>query len=163
VHGYRSVRLLREVIVDGPYLSTAYVATRPAVMRLGRWPATHFTFEFETHIHGLGYSLVDVHVRGFGIRGRMWVLPAPIDAQRISLHLAASCDSSDADVHPWLRRLPRRLRAAAFGRILLLGLVTDARRDFAIWQHKRYVHPPALAEGDGPIGKYRSWAAQFYA
>ena len=66
------------------------------------------------------------------------------------------------DVHPWLRPIPRHLRSAAVGRGLLTGLVVDAKQDFAIWQHKRYVHPPALAQGDGPIGKYRTWAAQFY-
>jgi len=31
-----------------------------------------------------------------------------------------------------------------------------------VWQHKRYVQPPILAEGDGPAGKYRQWARQFY-
>src|SRR6185369_12208491 len=103
------------------------------------------------------------HVRGFDIRARLWVLPAPIDGHRISLHLAASGDGSRDDVHPWLRRIPRPLRSAAVGLGLLAGLVVDAKQDFAIWQHKRYVHPPALALGDGPIGKYRTWAAQFYA
>ena len=42
------------------------------------------------------------------------------------------------------------------------SLVHDARQDFAIWQHKRYLSAPALAAGDGPIGKYRAWARQFY-
>ena len=31
-----------------------------------------------------------------------------------------------------------------------------------IWTHKRYVHPPALSKGDGPVGLYRRWARQFY-
>lgn len=161
VHGYRSVRMLRDAVVDGPYLSTAYASHR-TVPLLSRVSDIHFDFEFETHIHGLGYSMVDVRVRGFDIRARLWVLPAPIDDERITLHLAASGDGSGDGIHPWLRPIPRRLRAAAIGRGLLLGLVADARQDFAIWQHKRYVAPPALALGDGPIGKYRTWAAQFY-
>ena len=161
VHGYREVRMLRDVITDGPYLSTAYTSHR-TVPLLSRWSQVHFDFDFETHIHGLGYSQVDVRVRGFDIRARLWVLPAPIDAQRLCLHLAASGDGSGNDVHRLLRWIPRRLRATGVGLGLLLGLVVDARQDFAIWQHKRYVHPPALALGDGPIGKYRTWAAQFY-
>lgn len=161
VHGYREVRMLRDPITDGPYLSTAYTSHRQVPL-LSRVADVHFDFDFETHIHGLGYSQVDVRVRGLDVRARLWVLPAPIDGRRLCLHLAASGDGSGDDVHRWLRAIPRRLRAAAVGRGVLLGLVADARQDFAIWQHKRYVHPPALAQGDGPIGRYRTWAAQFY-
>jgi len=162
VHGYRSVRMQRDVVTDGPYLSTAYTARRAAPL-LGRLsPALEVDFEFETHIHGLGYSQVDVLVRGFDVRARMWVLPAPIDAERISLYLAASGDGSADAAHAWLRPIPGRLRAALIGRGLLAALAADARQDFDIWQNKRYLHPPALAQGDGPIGKYRTWATRFY-
>jgi len=161
VHGYREVRMLREPVTDGPYLSTAFAAQRPIPLLTRWWGALRFHFEFETHIHGLGYSLVEVRVRGFDIRARLWVLPMPIDGERIALYLAVSGDGSDG-VHPALRPLPRALRAAAIGRGILLGLAVDAQQDFDIWQNKRYVHPPALAQGDGPIGKYRAWAAQFY-
>ncbi|MDX2170454.1 MAG: Rieske 2Fe-2S domain-containing protein [Deltaproteobacteria bacterium] len=159
VHGYRDVRMLRDVIVDGPYLSTSYAAFRPMPL-IGRW--VEFDFQFETRIHGLGYSMVEVTVRGFDIRARLWVLPSPIDGERIQLYLAASGSGRD-DVHRLLRLLPARLRANAVGIGLLVALAYDAQQDFDIWQHKRYVHPPALALGDGPIGKYRTWAAQFYA
>jgi nitrite reductase/ring-hydroxylating ferredoxin subunit len=162
VHGYRSMRMLRDVVTDGPYLSTAFTARRSAPL-IGRLSsALHVDFEFETHIHGLGYSLVEVRVRGLGIRARLWVLPTPIDAERIALYLAASGDGSAAELHPALRPVPRRLRAALIGRGMLTAFAYDAQQDFAIWQHKRYVHPPALAHGDGPIGKYRTWAARFY-
>jgi hypothetical protein len=40
--------------------------------------------------------------------------------------------------------------------------VHDVKQDFHIWQNKRYVHPPQLAVGDGPIGAYRRWCKQFY-
>lgn len=161
VHGYRAVQLEGDVVIDGAYLSTAYTAQRPAPL-VGRWwQGLHFDFRFETHIHGLGYSLVEVRVHGFDIRARLWVLPVPVAPGRLSLTLAASGDGG-GDVHPALQPVPRRLRAALIGRGLLLALATDARQDFAIWEHKRYVHPPALALGDGPIGRYRTWATQFY-
>jgi phenylpropionate dioxygenase-like ring-hydroxylating dioxygenase large terminal subunit len=161
VHGYRTVRMLRDVVIDGAHLSTAYAAQRPVPL-LGRWwSAARFDFEFETHIYGLGYSMVDVRVHGFDLRARLWVLPTPIDADRIALRLAASGHGGPA-VHPALRPLPPAARSRLIARGLLTALAVDARQDFAIWQHKRYVHPPALAAGDGPIGKYRSWAARFY-
>ncbi len=35
--------------------------------------------------------------------------------------------------------------------------------DLRIWEHKVYIDPPALCDGDGPIGKLRKWYRQFYA
>ena len=40
--------------------------------------------------------------------------------------------------------------------------IGDVRQDWEIWERKVYVHPPALAAGDGPIGQYRQWCKQFY-
>jgi nitrite reductase/ring-hydroxylating ferredoxin subunit len=158
VHGYRGVAMQRELQVDGPYLSTCFTAQR-AMPLVGH--RVQFHFHFETRIYGLGYSMVEVHVRGFDLRARLWVLPSPIDGERIALYLAAS-GSDDDGIHPWLRLLPRALRANLIGRGMLFALAHDAGQDFDVWHHKRYVHPPALAHGDGPIGKYRAWAAQFY-
>ena len=31
-----------------------------------------------------------------------------------------------------------------------------------IWEHKVYRDRPTLVAGDGPIGVFRKWAAQFY-
>ena len=42
------------------------------------------------------------------------------------------------------------------------GFMHDVGQDFNIWQNKEYVHPPALAKGDGPVGQYRVWCKQFY-
>lgn len=159
VHGYESVRLVRDVVVDGPYLSTRYLARRPAPLLGRRWM---LEFEFETHIHGLGYSLVDLHVRNLEIRARIWVLPTPIDADRMALRLAASGDGTSGATVAWLRAVPPRLRGYLIARGLLEALAYDAGQDFEIWRNGAYVHPPALAQGDGPIGRYRSWAARFY-
>lgn len=160
VHGYTAVRMLRDVRIDGAYLSTAYTARRRAPL-VGRW--WPLDFDFETHIHGLGHSRVDVWVRGLDIRARLWVLPTPMDPERTALFLAASGEGRSGEGHRWLRLIPEKLRGALIARALLAGLVYDGRQDFAIWKNGCYVHPPALAHGDGPIGKYRAWAATFYA
>lgn len=163
VHKYQDVHELRELILDGPYLSTAYAVKRPA-------PLVHHLnknwllgFEFETQIYGLGYSLVLVKVPSLRLDGRLWVLPTSIDSERIVLTLAVSIRRTpSSQAHPFLRLFPPGLRASLLAWGLLSGLVSDARQDFIIWQHKRYTQPPALAQGDGPIGKYRQWARQFY-
>ena len=40
--------------------------------------------------------------------------------------------------------------------------VGDVKQDFDIWSQKRYVDPPKVAIGDGPVGHYRRWCKQFY-
>ena len=61
-----------------------------------------------------------------------------------------------------LRLLPAPLATALVGRLVFEGFTRDLRQDFAVWENKRYIDPPGLAEGDGPIGRYRRWCRQFY-
>lgn len=35
-------------------------------------------------------------------------------------------------------------------------------QDVVIWENKKFVHPPMLCDGDGPIGLYRKWIRQFF-
>jgi nitrite reductase/ring-hydroxylating ferredoxin subunit len=137
VHGYRDVQELQDAVADGPYLSTAYTAVQPPGLR----------FEFDTQIFGLGYSLVNVRVPRFGVDARLWVLPTPIDEERLTLRLAAST---------------RGRACALLNPLILRGFARSASQDFPIWENKRYVERPALADGDGPIALYRRWARQFY-
>lgn len=163
VHGYRAVRELREVAIDGPFLSTAYAALRPMPL-VGRLaPSLDLDVRFETEIYGLGYSLVRLTLPRLGIQARLWVLPTSLDEQRITLRLAVSLKVVAFNrASAWHRLVPARALSALLAQAILMSFAHDAEQDFDIWQHKRYVHPPALAKGDGPIGKYRVWARQFY-
>ena len=153
VHGYRNVRMLGDAVTDGAYLSTAFAVEQPLPLPSSRWS---LAFEFETEIFGLGYSLVNVRVPRFNLDARLWVLPTPIDEARLTLRLAAS-------VRAQTRRVPAsRAVDAVLTQLVLFGLARGAQQDFPIWENKRYVERPALAEGDGPIGVYRRWARQFY-
>jgi hypothetical protein len=154
VHHYEDVRSLRDLQTAGPYLSTVYAVRRriPFISSLVR--SARIGFEFETQIYGLGYSLVNVRFPSLPVNARLWVLPTPANQDYLILRFAVMtyCDSA------FLRPLN-----PLFAHLMLAGLSHDARQDFPIWEHKRYTHPPALARGDGPIGKYRQWAKQFYA
>jgi nitrite reductase/ring-hydroxylating ferredoxin subunit len=163
VHGYRGARMLRPLRIDGAYLSTNYAVQRP-IPFLERWfPHRTFEFQFETHIFGLGYSLVQVAIPMLQAQARLWVLPTSIDADHITLHLAVSLKRLQPDrLHPALALIPSRLLTNLTANLLFRSFIHDTSQDFVIWQHKKYVSPPALAEGDGPIGKYRQWARQFY-
>lgn len=163
VHGYRSAHMLHDAVLDGPALNTAYSVRRgiPGLERL--LPGRDFEFRFETHIYGLGYSRVEVTIPFLRAHGRLWVLPTSLDEERISLYLAASLKAIEPGaIHPALKALPAGLVSRLVAGELFRSFVHDTQQDFPIWEHKKYVSPPALAEGDGPIGKYRQWAKQFY-
>jgi phenylpropionate dioxygenase-like ring-hydroxylating dioxygenase large terminal subunit len=153
VHGYRNVRMLRDAVADGPYLSTAFFAEHPLPRPL---PWQTLAFEFETHIYGLGYSLVDVRVHRPRVDARLWVLPTPIDERRLTLRLAASVRSHAR------RTTAARVVDSLLTQLVLAGFAHSAKADFPIWENKRYRERPALVVGDGPIGLYRRWARQFY-
>ncbi len=162
VHGYRDVKVLRELRCDPGHLSVKYSMVRPYIQELSMLGDVYA--EFSINVIGLGYSRVEVEVPRFGLRTRHFVFATPTDAEKVELRIAFS--------HRGIERpkaLPRLLAAlpfAALNRVLLhAGMRAyshDIEQDFDIWNHKKYVHPPQLAMGDGPIGSYRRWAKQFY-
>jgi nitrite reductase/ring-hydroxylating ferredoxin subunit len=152
VHNYRDVRALKEFEAEGPYLSTTYAVKR--AFRMLGVQLTELDFTFDTQIYGLGYSMVNVSVPRFRTIARLWVLPTSIDEERLMLRLAVRIKKWDSPLGGLINPL--------MARFMLAGLSKDAGQDFPIWENKRYTHPPALARGDGPIGKYRQWAKQFY-
>lgn len=166
VHQYDDVQMLSDLTTDGPYLTVRYAMFRPAPFAgLVHGVRSQFTI----HVHGLGYSLVEVEIPRFNIQARLFVLATPLDVERITLRLAVSTRTitQPSQIHTLLGLLPAGLTAPLINRILpgavLDGLAHDAQQDFEIWQHKVYFSPPILAEGDGPVGRYRYWAKQFYS
>jgi nitrite reductase/ring-hydroxylating ferredoxin subunit len=162
VHGYSDVEVEKDIAVEGPVFRTGYAATRPMPF-LGRLGAK-VRFHFELSAYGLGYSLVNVRVPRFGVESRLFILATPTEADRINLHLALRVRriNPGKQFHPLLGFMPGRLLSDAIASAIHSSLVHDAQQDFVIWENKRYIHPPALAQGDGPIGKFRAWARQFY-
>lgn len=162
VHGYSDVGVLRELRTDGAYLSVQYRMTRPRSRLVGALGRVYA--EFFIHVHGLGYSRVEVHVPELRLDLRYYVFATPIAPGQIELTIGFSM--------PTLRdaaRLGRSRLGAGLGvmdRALgALGLDMyrkDVEQDVRIWKHRRYVPTPQLAVGDGPIGAYRRWCRQFY-
>ena len=158
VHGYNRVTPLAEPFVDGPYLRTCYAIERPS------GPIRSLQVEFTAHVHGLGYSLVEVTVKKLGIQTRQLVLPTPVDGEFIDLRIGLSLKKkkATAGLHPLLKLLPGVLYQSVAAKLIFAGYAHDVAQDFPIWEHKTYISPPALAEGDGPVGPYRYWVRQFY-
>ncbi len=163
VHGYHGVEMRSELRTEGTALHARYAMQRPLKL-LGRTLMLTRT-EFNVHVYGLGFSFVEVTVQDYGIHARLFVLSTPVDAQHVHLRVATSAQkvTDPAQVHAALRYAPPTLVNAALSRGVLFGLAHDVGQDFAIWENKVYLSPPALAEGDGPVGRYRQWARQFYS
>lgn len=161
VHGYDAVDVLDPLEVDGPYLTARYTMTRHNPW-LAALPA--IVNAFRVHVWGLGYSMVEIHTENFDFHFRLFILPLPLDGERIQLRVALSVhrDCSAAGVNPMLAVVPRTFFLPILQRATLNGVVGDVRQDFDIWQNKKYVQPPVLAKGDGPIGPYRRYCRQFY-
>lgn len=162
VHGYTSVEQHHDLKLDGPHFHVSYAAQRPMpyVGALG----ARVGFEFALDIYGMGCSIVTVTVPRYHVTARLFVLARPTVKERIDLALALSLRSvaDPASVHPLARVLPRQMLNGMIARAIHHSLVHDVDQDRVIWEHKRFLDRPALAEGDGPIGKFRLWARQFY-
>jgi hypothetical protein len=46
---------------------------------------------------------------------------------------------------------------------MIADILRQFVEDIPTWEHKRYRPQPPLRDGDGPIPRYRAWAAQFYS
>jgi nitrite reductase/ring-hydroxylating ferredoxin subunit len=159
VHGYDQVRALSAMEAEGPLLRGHYA------MRRKRGPLSPaVNTEFRIAVWGLGYSVVEAHVRELGLAFRHFVLATPTRPGELTLRLAVSMRS----FAPGLARrsvagLPLRAAESLVERFAMRAFTADVLQDFPIWQTKTFVERPALAEGDGPIALYRKWVRQFYS
>jgi phenylpropionate dioxygenase-like ring-hydroxylating dioxygenase large terminal subunit len=48
------------------------------------------------------------------------------------------------------------------GKAFMFEISRQLEQDIPVWENKIYIHPPVLVDGDGPIGRFRAWASQFY-
>jgi hypothetical protein len=145
VHGYRDIRVLEPMRVDGPEMHVRYEIARGLQ-----------TARFEVHLHGLGVAHNHIEVPRFGIRVRMLALATPTTLGRCEIRLAVAVARS------WALPLPELLLP-----FVELGvqrtIVRDFRQDIAVWEGKRFLTTPLLVKSDGPIPAFRRFCAQFYA
>jgi len=147
VHGFGGAWTEGDLEIDGHLLKGAYGIQYPLGSKI------RFVAKFRVEVHGLGYSLVRVSIERFGIEINLLVLSSPVERGKIVLRTA----SSVKQLGPRRLALAHVLRAAA-----TWGLNREVGQDAPIWEAKRYVERPILAEGDGPIGEYRRYCKQFY-
>ncbi|MDE2807200.1 MAG: hypothetical protein OXN90_02165 [Gemmatimonadota bacterium] len=162
VHGYDNVNPVGSVTVDGAYLKSCFDFKR--VRRILSIKDLVYDISAVTHIHGLGYSLVEIHEKTIDMNARLWVLPTPIDGTLIDLVLVSQLREirKPRRFITGLGFLPMKLRQRLMNYILLSQQKRDVLQDVVIWERKQYRPTPRLCRADGPIGKYRRYCRQFY-
>jgi hypothetical protein len=153
VHKYEDVSIIEPLRFDGAHLTVGYHFERGPMFPGGPRMAA----DFRVDVHGLGFSYVEVSVPAYGMRTRNLVLPAPVDGECIDLRIGMRLQGQGL-----LSWLPAWLVNRVLGPSAIATYVNDVSQDYDIWANKKYVARPPLAEGDGPVAKYRRWAGQFY-
>lgn len=105
-------------------------------------------------------------VARLGPLGDMYVLlhATPTAPGRLHLRLGATVALEKVPFVPdVLGRLTTDPLSQLFSRLAHHITLRDAAPDFPVWNHQIYVEHPKLAPGDGPVGRYRRWARQFYS
>jgi nitrite reductase/ring-hydroxylating ferredoxin subunit len=161
-HGYADVEPDATLTIDGAYLRSVFD------FRTVRRVAGLFDIVSDvgavTHVHGLGYSLVEIDVKTIGMDARLWVLSTPSDGEFVDLTLVTQVREvrKPRQFFAGMGFLPMRLRHKLMNRIMLAEEKRFVMQDVVIWERKRFRSPPRLCRADGPIGKYRLYCRQFY-
>lgn len=162
VHGYDTVSRIDPLTASGAYLKSNFLFRRP--QKIAGIKNYVFDIAVHAHIHGLGYSYVEIHDRNVGMRARLWVLAAPVDGTDMEMVLAGQVKlmRNPKRAIIGMKFLPVRLRTNLMRDIILKYQEHDVVQDVVIWKHKRYVSQPRLCRSDGEIGKFRRYCRQFY-
>src|SRR5690606_39252506 len=106
-----------------------------------------------------------VQVEEPDVEVRHWVLCTPTHGDQCELRVATSAKliGSRGMIKRLWAMTPRIAATKLIQRAAFHEFCEDLSQDFDIWENKRYVDPPMLAKGDGPVGRYRKWCRQFYA
>lgn len=162
LHQYDSVEMVSELRTSGSYLNARYAMTRKG--RLFGVGPREVRAEFEVHVHGLGYSLVEASVPAQGVRTRHFIFATPTDPGWIDLRIAMSAADvvRPGQIHPILVLVPPSLVTRLVRRLVFRGFAHDVAQDLEVWENKIFVATPRLARDDGPIAAYRRWAQTQY-
>ncbi|MEM7159958.1 MAG: hypothetical protein AAF799_44380 [Myxococcota bacterium] len=153
IHKYADIEVRQPMVLHAHSMRVGYRISRalPGSQR-------RLTSEFEVQLHGLGVAHNHIEVPLLGMRTRMLALATPTTPGHVTLWLRVSVRFDRPGVLGAFTRALTPLALAATAQ----GIVHDFRQDLSIWAHKRYLERPVLVAGDGPIGRFRRWARQFY-
>ena len=136
----------------GTSFHTEFHFATPNFLREG--PAEITTF-FDTDTHGLGYAFSLNTAQEVGLTYRVLLLTTPTTAGSMDFTAVTSVQ------RPAAGDLIAGVLVDEVAHFMHRGAVGGVLQDIPIWEGIRYVPQPRLVKGDGPIGRFRTWATQF--
>lgn len=125
----------------------------PNFLREGPPEITTF---FDTDTHGIGYAHSLNTAEAVGLQYRVLLLTTPTTDGSIDFTIATTVRRPvDGD----------RIAGVPVDEVadfMHRGAVGGVQQDIPIWEGLRHVDKPRLVKGDGPIPRFRRWAAQFH-
>lgn len=172
VHGYEDVAMATDFVTDQHQIRVDYrfvnTGALPGQNALMNWLSQFFSqrllVTFSYQAWGMGYSHTEVNIPQLGVVMRNLVNPTPRDAQQCELFysMAIRTIEDPGKISPLMKLLPTTLVNRIMLNAMVKGFRHDVEDDIAVWSHMQPPHKPHLTKGDGPVHKYRKWAAQFY-
>ncbi len=108
--------------------------------------------ESEVEITYYGLGVVHARVETGPVNLRTILTTTPVDEEHVDVHIAIVFKLS-----------PNPLKNLILRHWMMKEIATDFHHDIPIWEAKQYLSRPLLCPDDGPIGKIRRWASQFYS
>ncbi len=105
-------------------------------------------FELTATYHGPAFQITDM--KGF-LHSRLLLAHTPIDEDRLILRFGVM-----------LLETGSAARDETFARGYVDNLTTGFHEDIQIWENKTWRDRPVICDGDGPIGRLRTWYRQFF-
>ena len=137
---------------NGTSFHSEFHFATPNFLREGPPEITTF---FDTDTYGLGYAHSLNTAEVVGLRYRVLLLTTPTTAGTLDFTVATTVERpAEGDR---IAGVP----VEAVADLMHRGAVGGVEQDIPIWEGLRYVPQPRLVKGDGPIGRFRTWAAQF--
>jgi nitrite reductase/ring-hydroxylating ferredoxin subunit len=122
------------------------------------------SLDYTFSVYGLGLTVIECELPWSGSRARFFALPTPVDPWLSHFRFAAS-----ATIGP-IRGVPRTLSgpvhalaARSLRDVFFAVHAGGSSLDLPVWHYQKYQRTARLAPGDGPVGRYRKWAEQFYS
>ncbi len=152
LHGLTSFEVVSPLQVDGPRLRMSYRTSRPTPI------VGSIGVESDIRNDGLGFSVVE-NTLDFGWKFRQMYLVTPTMGRELDVRIVASLRRKSTSRITSILLSPFEW---ILSRLILRLAITEFHRDRIVWDNKKYLTRPALAQGDGPVHKFRQWANQFY-
>jgi nitrite reductase/ring-hydroxylating ferredoxin subunit len=110
---------------------------------------------------GVTEGRIDVYTYGPGV-SKVW-FSGIVDAINLATTVPVDDSTTQVRFNFYVRKFDDEKLTSTVADAFVSEINKQIQEDTPIWEHKRFLPVPALADGDGPILKFRKWYAQFYA